>query len=183
MFEFFTSDLHFGHSNIIGYSNRPYSDAEEMNAKLIANINSRCKAEDVLYHVGDFACYGKAIGVEGSRVNPREYEALINPKIIHINGNHDLNNKVKASILGAMIKLQNYNCWVSHIPPWDQKATLAPSNVDVYICGHVHEKWKYNTHDRKPVINVGCDVWGYKPIRKDELIGIIEQRIKVEANG
>lgn len=29
---FFTSDLHLGHENAIGFTNRPFSSVEEMNA-------------------------------------------------------------------------------------------------------------------------------------------------------
>lgn len=31
----FTSDLHFGHANVIGYSSRPFADVEEMNEALV----------------------------------------------------------------------------------------------------------------------------------------------------
>ena len=34
---YFTSDLHFGHANIIRLCNRPFADADEMDEALIAN--------------------------------------------------------------------------------------------------------------------------------------------------
>lgn len=34
---FFTADTHFGHENIIGHDNRPYSNVDEMNEAIIAN--------------------------------------------------------------------------------------------------------------------------------------------------
>jgi hypothetical protein len=43
-----------------------------------------------------------------------------------------------------------------------------PVDVDLILCGHVHDKWKFHEHivgqRRIPVINIGTDVWGYKPI-------------------
>lgn len=51
----FTSDTHFGHTNIIEYCNRPFSCIEEMNGKIINNINSKVKHNDILYHLGDFS--------------------------------------------------------------------------------------------------------------------------------
>lgn len=35
----FTSDFHLGHANAIEYESRPFSDVEEMNKRLIQNIN------------------------------------------------------------------------------------------------------------------------------------------------
>ena len=50
----FTSDLHFGHSNIIKYCGRPYETVEEMNDGLILQWNSMVSEHDIIYHLGDF---------------------------------------------------------------------------------------------------------------------------------
>ncbi len=50
---YFTSDLHFGHENIIRFSNRPFSSAEEMNRTLIDNWDSRVTDRDDIYILGD----------------------------------------------------------------------------------------------------------------------------------
>ena len=36
---FLTSDLHFGHKNIIEYEKRPFRNVEDMNAGIIKNWN------------------------------------------------------------------------------------------------------------------------------------------------
>ena len=41
---FYISDLHFGHKNIINFDNRPYFTVREMEDALIANWNSVVKA-------------------------------------------------------------------------------------------------------------------------------------------
>ena len=51
----FTVDTHFGHSNIIELTHRPFSSVQEMDRRLIANINDRVSARDSLYILGDFS--------------------------------------------------------------------------------------------------------------------------------
>lgn len=51
----FTSDTHFGHSNIIKLAERPFVNIDEMEGSLVANINSLIAPSDELYHLGDFS--------------------------------------------------------------------------------------------------------------------------------
>lgn len=67
-------------------------------------------------------------------------------------------------------------------------------DFDFVICGHVHNEWSYkvvHNIDKSNygiMINVGCDVWKYKPVRLDEVIGyynqiqgkIIEENLKLK---
>ncbi len=52
---FFTSDHHFGHTNIIKFCERPFADINEMNEALIKRWNEKISPEDEVYHIGDFA--------------------------------------------------------------------------------------------------------------------------------
>lgn len=52
---YFTSDHHFGHSNIIQFCERPFSSIEEMNETLIQRWNEKVQPEDEVYYLGDFA--------------------------------------------------------------------------------------------------------------------------------
>jgi hypothetical protein len=55
----FTSDFHFGHRNILRYCNRPFDSIEDMDATLLANLNSKVGENDILYFLGDL-CLGGA---------------------------------------------------------------------------------------------------------------------------
>ena len=77
---FTIADLHFGHSNIIKYCNRPFDNADVMNEILISNWNGVVSDEDIVYVCGDVA------------MNPRickEIVPRLNGKKILIMGNHD----------------------------------------------------------------------------------------------
>lgn len=77
---FFTSDTHFGHSNIIKFCNRPFKDAEEMDRVLIENWNNKVPEDGLVFHLGDFGWGGY-----------QEYKKIrdqLNGKIILIKGNH-----------------------------------------------------------------------------------------------
>lgn len=52
---FFTSDHHFGHTNILKFCDRPFRDIAEMNEELIHRWNERVAPDDEVYHLGDFA--------------------------------------------------------------------------------------------------------------------------------
>ena len=51
---FYISDLHIGHENILRFDNRPFADVNEMNNKLIENWNARVRSDDTVYSLGDF---------------------------------------------------------------------------------------------------------------------------------
>lgn len=200
MATFFTSDLHFGHANVAAYCGRPYireteltepysgqgrpkwhsaetamAVAGRMSTALIRNINSRCREGDKLVHVGDFCVYGRANGVDGMRRKAEDWEAEINCTVIHILGNHDRANKVRGFAPKAvLLRLGKRWMWIQHLPPWHDHAWEAPPDIDGYICGHIHDKWKLRWYNDLPVVNVSCDVWNYHPITSSELIGYIE---------
>ena len=52
---FFTSDHHFGHTNIIRFSERPFKTIEEMDDELINRWNEKVSSSDIVYHLGDIS--------------------------------------------------------------------------------------------------------------------------------
>ncbi len=51
----FTSDTHFGHANVLNFTDRPFGDIAHMNRALINAINERVAPTDDLYILGDFS--------------------------------------------------------------------------------------------------------------------------------
>lgn len=49
----FTSDTHFGHANVLNFTDRPFGDIAHMNRALINAINERVAPTDDLYILGD----------------------------------------------------------------------------------------------------------------------------------
>lgn len=87
----FTSDTHYGHSNICRATStwkdadrltRDFKSLDHMNQQLINNINNNVNQDDILFHLGDFSF--------GGLDNVREFRNQIVCKNIHlILGNHD----------------------------------------------------------------------------------------------
>ena len=78
---FFTSDHHFGHKNIIKFSNRPFASVEEMDETMIERWNEKVNPEDEVYHLGDVALCSPS--------KLRKILARLNGKIYLIKGNHE----------------------------------------------------------------------------------------------
>ena len=77
----FTSDTHFGHANIIGYSDRPFGSVDEMDDALITRWNACVGPDDTIWHLGDFV-FRNALPTE-------RYLARLAGRKHLIWGNHD----------------------------------------------------------------------------------------------
>lgn len=194
---FYTSDHHFWHGNVIRYCQRPYTSVEQMNELLIKNWNSIVGPEDTVYYLGDFSLSIKAV----QNITQR----LMGRKIL-IAGNHDLchpcNKKsntptkmeknVKKYLdfgwaevhLQKEINIGEHKIRLNHLPylesiseSQDQRFPIARPTNDggTLLCGHVHEKWKSRkTENGALMINVGVDMWDYFPVPEQEIKVLID---------
>lgn len=80
---FFTSDIHFGHVNIMrpDYANRPFKDVSHMNEELVKGWNSVVGQEDVVYFLGDM--------LMGRIEESGQYLKRLNGIVHCVHGNHD----------------------------------------------------------------------------------------------
>ncbi len=184
---YFTSDTHFGHTNIIKYCNRPFKDAGEMDREIIRIWNETVKPEDEVYHLGDVSF--------SSPERTKHILQNLNGHKILILGNHDRSpNKMKdwgfeevhqaqSMILGDIVNgLVPVN--LSHYPyrgtpdenhksKFDHKNM--PDDGRMLLCGHVHDDWKIRQGQYKNwMINVGMDQWNFKPVSETELLAFIK---------
>lgn len=171
----FTSDLHFGHLNIISYANRPYKSVEQMNMALIRNWNSRVKPGDIVFHIGDFCFRNTEGGKEGEGLKSKamDYASQLNGHITFIKGNHDKNNSLNAVIKYAIIELGGKEIFLIHNPmEYNNK-------FDLNLVGHVHEAWKIKKIGRTYLYNVGVDVNKFAPININEIMANISNHINI----
>lgn len=160
---FFTADTHYGHGNIIKYANRPFKNADDMNATLIKRFNERVKPDDLTFFVGDF-CFRSGNNCEKA---PFWLNQLNGQKIM-IRGNHDNNNSTKTIIDCLHLTFANQRINVCHKPEH------ANPEFPVNLVGHVHGAWKIKELSGTSImLNVGVDVNKYYPITLDEAIGQI----------
>ena len=175
---FFISDLHFNGTVLVEKHLRPFKTVDRMNEILIKNINQRCQKDDILIHVGDLCQYGNDRIWEGEKTNPSYFIDQINPTVVNIQGNHDLNNRVKSVCNSMRITMGKFKAVsLSHYPSSDPRSKGSFLPGDVHIHGHNHNGPIFSIDKKNQVLNVNvcCDLWKYNPISEQELISKIEQ--------
>lgn len=165
------SDTHFNHTNIIKYCNRPFADADKMNHGLISNWNANVKADDFVFHLGDYALTNESKGMA--------ILAALNGTKALIRGNHDGKSLNFYETIGfssvskyAFIVLPNgIRIFLSHRP-----GDTPPNNeyYDLHFYGHIHDK---GADDIYPTVarNGAClcvERWNYKPVKLADLVAM-----------
>jgi calcineurin-like phosphoesterase family protein len=181
MATWFTSDTHFGHGNIIRYCDRPFGSLGEMNHEMTRRWNEVVAPEDTVYHLGDFAM-GKPEFWPGFR-------AGLNGSIVLIHGNHDGTKTKMLNDVGfdrveenIVVDVDGVALWLNHYPvatPDDEpKYRLRPpalADYDIALCGHIHQYWR----KRAGCVNVGVDVWGFRPISVRDILSVPDTDVAV----
>jgi calcineurin-like phosphoesterase family protein len=150
----FTADTHFGHTNIIKYSNRPFASSDEMDEKLIENINRVVKPNDTLYHLGDWS-FRNAAGYR-QRINCQDITLIL--------GNHDKERGVYPRLFRGVYPYLE-------IKSEGRSITLCHYAMRVWNKSH-HGAWQLYGHSHGSLpddpnslsFDVGVDCWAYTPI-------------------
>ena len=176
MADFFTSDLHFHHGNIIRHCNRPWPTVDLMNEALIQNWNADIKPGDTTYVAGDLF-----FGPIRSKDQIEDILSRLNGKIVLIKGNHDvawLKRFYKEPPMPVyhykMISVEKQYIFLCHYPMvvWDR------SHYGTWhLYGHSHEDMI--PYKPKNSLNIGIDLHGYKPLSFKKVKEIMAQRYPV----
>ena len=135
---FYISDLHFGHTNILHFDHRPWLTITEHDKALIDNWNSVVTNEDTVYIIGDFHWGKEADWIE-------VLEQLNGNKVL-IKGNHDITPSKSRRYFqdvkdykeiddnGRKVVLCHYPIpyFKNHFYGW------------YHLYGHVHNTFEYN---------------------------------------
>lgn len=167
----FTSDTHFGHERVIGYSGRPFSSAKEMDEAMIHNWNAVVRPGDCVYHLGDFALCDEDRAV-------RIAKSLMGQKFL-VFGNHDKRLRKNNQFMGqwiwgkdlTQIEISGQKIILCHFAmlTWNQSHRGAWQ-----LHGHSHGSL---TPDPKTLrTDVGVDCWNYAPVSYDEIAKLMSTK-------
>ncbi len=171
MTAFFTADHHFGHTNIIKYTDRGQdlgvSTADEHDEELIRRWNNAVKPGDEVYHIGDFSlCHKKA-----TAILPR-----LHGNIHLIEGNHDnVRGKMRRHLAWTKpyhrMKVEDTHVILFHYPieRWDMS-----HHGSWHLHGHSHGKCPSGSKLFR--LDVGVDVHNYTPISFDHVKLIMSKK-------
>lgn len=171
---FFSSDLHFGHNNVISFCKRPFSNVKEMEYVLIENFNKNIGEDDILFLLGDVFWFNN------SRDIKRVFNKLHCKNIYIVPGNHDdfqgyhRLEKDRVEICQDIVCLflvRNNNIWelwLSHYPmmTWPHRET---NKQCLNLFGHIHssparnEGLDQNLPLHPNQFDVGVDAHNYLP--------------------
>jgi calcineurin-like phosphoesterase family protein len=152
---YYTSDTHFQHENVIRLCDRPFANLEEMHEAIIQRWNERVRPCDDVWHQGDFAL--------GQQQNIPDLVARLNGRVHLCFGNHD--NRKKIVKMGCFASVQDVavvkdgedRVFLSHYAHrvWDR------SHYGVYhLFGHSHG----GLPPQGRSLDVGVDSWDFRPV-------------------
>ena len=163
---FFTSDLHFGHKNLIEGLRK--MTVEESDALIISNWNKIVHKKDIVYVLGD-------ITMEKPKLI-EQYLKQLNGIIRIVGGNHDTIKccKVFQDLQIPVMGVLNYKGFIcTHIP-------VHPSQIEGFrgnIHGHIHLSGEIEGLDRYnpsklegKYYNVNIEFHNYKPVLFEDII-------------
>jgi calcineurin-like phosphoesterase family protein len=169
----FTADQHFEHDNIIEYEDRPWKNMREMEKGITEIYNSIVTPDDEVWHLGDLSL----VGPENVKFYDRIIGNLNGHKHLVLGQSHDrckpfyyVNRGFISVHTAIKLNVGRHDIICAHDPAvWN---ALPNKDEVIFLCAHVHKFFK-SIKERKTV-NVGVDVWDFKPVSLAEILGELE---------
>ncbi len=183
MTDFFYSDPHFWHSEILNFDEgRPFENVEQMNDILITYYNCWVGKDDTTIWTGDcfFCSFEKA----------EEIMSRLHGKKILVRGNHD-RSPSRMAALGfdivvdiASMHIAGHPVEICHYPyrdglrPDDKRKFNFPMRKKGFalIHGHTHSRKQLNGN----MIHVGVDAWNYQPVPMSDVEALVRQIFRAD---
>lgn len=187
----FTSDLHFGHRNIIKFCNRPWETVEEMDKALINNWNSVVDKDDIIFDLGDFAFASNSKWKYIlNQLNGHHYLILGNHDVSRYPGDKtmELFERVEHQMI---VKIDDRYVYLNHYPYLCYGGSWrGPKNAVYALHGHTHLLKTENTgkdFERMSITfpyqyDVGVDFNNYKPISWEKVCEKITFQVNNNVN-
>lgn len=156
------SDMHFGHSRIMEYENRPFETVESMDDYIIKNWNETVRDDDIVFVCGDVSFYPKE--------KSKEIISQLKGRKFFILGNHDSQrSKTFWKDVGFEFISKYPICvdefyWLSHEPMY-----ITSSMPYVNIHGHIHSKTMSTDKEPNQYVNVSVEHTDYRPVNFDDI--------------
>ncbi len=180
-FDFLTSDQHYGHFNIIKYSNRPFAGLQDMHDTMITRYNAVVGSSDKVLFLGDvfFTKFAESYEILSS----------LNGKKYLLRGNHDKYFKddqfLKMGFEEVYPKyfksrISKYHVYYSHYPFEGYSADKRypsrrpPNDGTTIVHGHTHDNTKLTC---KGTIHIGVDGWDFSPAPMDAVDQLLKEMI------
>lgn len=173
---FFTSDTHYFHRNIIKYSNRPFSSIEEMTEEMILRWNRVVTPHDTVFHLGDVA-----FSPDGTQYPIENVLSRLNGKKILIRGNHD-HETLRARGWEYVTDYKEVSYDGSN-PSYNRKLKVVLFHYPIFSWNkmrhgsiHLHGHTHANIPDTNQMVDVGVDnklLCNYTPVNMDQILNYI----------
>ncbi len=165
----FTADHHFGQGAARGLFRRPFADIAAMDAAMVDRWNDGVRAEDTVWHLGDFAIRAKAERV-------LELLAALHGNKHLITGNNDPDATRRSS---GWASVQDY-------------AEIDVDGTPVVLCHYALRVWNrqgrgaWNLHGHShgrlaPLTrqaDVGVDAWDFRPVTLETIAQARRRRVR-----
>lgn len=160
---YFIADTHFGHERIIQICNRPFTNIQDMNQKLIDNWNNKVNDEDTVYILGDFSFKMQKTEVIKILKQLKGHKVLIRGNHDKYVGQRDFDDCFDDGIYDYLQITENkQQIILCHYPIIDYAGMYYGAKM---IYGHIHDK--YIPHKDMYCVSVECV--NYEPVTLEEI--------------